>query len=351
MARELFLDSGAFSAWRRGIELPLGDYIAFIKKYGHLFGAYVAMDVIPGSNEGRDGDSASKSYDNLRRMQDAGLRPIPVFHQYESYKWLEKMVEDGETYVGISPYLRAHQNKIVRFLEDSFSIVCDAKGRPLVKTHGFGMTSPVFMKRFPWYTVDSTSWNKYSGFGRVLVPIYVEGKPDFGRPPMVVAVTGSNSNHQLEGWSTSHPTLYGCVVKFLDECGVTVTEVRNHVGSRRLVNIRCFQGIETACQRGKLPFRIIYASMPAPALDKALTDCGVTQRLFSYFDLRSKQEGFIEDYLNTGAHGKIRQRPNWGSQQFWDRRRLAFERRATAVTEEGTVPSNNFLPLLPDGYW
>ena len=46
---ELILDSGAFSAWRLGDTIDLRAYIEYVKRYGHLFKAYVCLDTIPGS--------------------------------------------------------------------------------------------------------------------------------------------------------------------------------------------------------------------------------------------------------------------------------------------------------------
>src|ERR1700677_2471910 len=102
------LDSGAFSSWRRGIDLPLKDYTAYCKANKEHAAMYVNMDCIPGENGLMDHSqssiekSAAKSYENLQIMKAAGLRPVPVFHQGETFNWLDKMLEDGETYIGIS---------------------------------------------------------------------------------------------------------------------------------------------------------------------------------------------------------------------------------------------------------
>lgn len=375
---KLFLDSGAFGAWQRKIELPLEDYIAFIKRYQHLIHAYVAMDVIPGQPGRRSEvssnmvggrhyksatieDTAKKSYDNLCRMQDAGLQPIPVYHQDEDPKWLEKMIDNGCTYIGISPYLRSHKSSIKKFLDESFSIVCDSGGRPRVKTHGFGVTGPDFVGRVPWYSVDSTSWKMAAAYGSILVPTYVGGKPDFRRKPTVVGVTGGrDTTNQLEGWSTTHPLLYDCAIQFLDECGVTVTEVRNIYGARVYAVVKYFQGLEAACQdivfehrsgrmdsqrqwdardpapRWKPSFRMIYAAAMATGLSASLNECGIGNRLLSYFDLRNKPESYLENYVKTGLPGELKRGANqrWANVDPASYRHINLAHRAEATHEE-----------------
>src|SRR5580692_1929900 len=84
----LMLDSGAFSAWKRGISINLAEYIAYIKKHEHLLASYVCLDQIPGKpgvkrTQAEVDDAAAQSYKNQQTMKKAGLTPIPVFHQGE----------------------------------------------------------------------------------------------------------------------------------------------------------------------------------------------------------------------------------------------------------------------------
>ena len=59
---------------------------------------YVNLDSIPAKKtlEAREA-AARQSYKNQQVMKEAGLHPIPVFHQGENWLWLEKMLKDGET--------------------------------------------------------------------------------------------------------------------------------------------------------------------------------------------------------------------------------------------------------------
>ncbi len=79
----VILDCGAFSAFRQGVDLNVDDYIAYVRRNSEFLHAYASLDVISGTN-GHE-DSAARSYENHQRMKDAGLTPIPVFHQGDGW--------------------------------------------------------------------------------------------------------------------------------------------------------------------------------------------------------------------------------------------------------------------------
>lgn len=65
----VLLDSGAWSAWTKGAELSVRDYIKFIKDNRRFLWNYISMDVIPGTASRRrdrsDVEKAAKaSYEN-----------------------------------------------------------------------------------------------------------------------------------------------------------------------------------------------------------------------------------------------------------------------------------------------
>ena len=66
---EIMADSGAYSAWKRGIELSLEGYMNWLTE--NDIKQYFNMDVV--------GDPAA-SMANLQKMEAAGFTPIPVFH-------------------------------------------------------------------------------------------------------------------------------------------------------------------------------------------------------------------------------------------------------------------------------
>src|SRR5262249_19631321 len=106
---KIMIDSGAYTAWSRGgPPIDLGDYIEFLKC--NDWHCCISLDVIAGQDAQREWRSermeqaANQSYQNYARMRDAGLDPIPTFHQDEDFTWLDKYRADGADYIAIAPH-------------------------------------------------------------------------------------------------------------------------------------------------------------------------------------------------------------------------------------------------------
>ena len=248
----LLLDSGAYAAWRRGETINIYDYIEYIKRYQDHIEHCVNLDIIPGAHKtyptpDEVEDSAKRSYEHQQIMKAHGLNPIPVFHQGESFSWLRRYMDDGEPYIGISPLLDIQGWKGADpdvWLDQAFDFVTDEKGYPLVKTHGFGLNSLKYLKRYPWYSVDATSWAQMGNFGRILVPSYRDGKPDYLGTPNYVHVTDitirkdciftSARDKAKDQFGNLSRRQQDQVIHFVThECGLTMTHVRYSGDARR----------------------------------------------------------------------------------------------------------------------
>jgi hypothetical protein len=82
--KNIFLDSGAFSAWTRKIKIDIDEYAAFVKKYLPHLAIYANLDVIG------DAKATAKNQEHLEKL---GLKPLATFHIGSSYDELEKMVK------------------------------------------------------------------------------------------------------------------------------------------------------------------------------------------------------------------------------------------------------------------
>jgi hypothetical protein len=180
----LMLDSGAFSAWSKKIQIDIDQYIQFCKENLEYIDYIVNLDVIPGEFGMKNlpheeiERSASKGYENYQYMISQGIskeKLIHVFHQGEDFRWLDKMVKEIG-YIGISPANDRTIDEKVSWLDLCMNHVLDDKGFPLVRFHGFAVTSLKLMLRYPWYSVDSTSWVMTSRMGSVYVPRFRNGK-------------------------------------------------------------------------------------------------------------------------------------------------------------------------------
>ena len=165
---DLFLDSGAYSAWSQGLEIDIQEYIDFIKEHQDVIEVYANLDVI---------GNAETTWKNQMIMEKAGLKPIPVFHYKDDRKWLKRYLKRGYDYIALGGLVTSDRASIFNFLDDMFlNYLCDSSGIPIAKVHGFGLTSLRLMLRYPWYSVDSTSWVMTGRTGAVYVPRYAGGE-------------------------------------------------------------------------------------------------------------------------------------------------------------------------------
>lgn len=140
---ELFIDSGAYSAWSQGKEIDINEYIKFIKEHEALIDVYANLDVI--------GD-AEATWHNQMIMEKAGLKPLPVYHYGEDEKWLKRILAKGYDYISLGGMVPISTGDLIHWLDYLFkTYLCDAEGMPKVKVHGFGLTSLRLMLRYPWF--------------------------------------------------------------------------------------------------------------------------------------------------------------------------------------------------------
>lgn len=157
----LFLDSGAFSAWSKGLQIDIDEYIDFIKVNEKYIDVYSVLDSI--------GDP-ELTLKNQAIMEKAGLSPIPCFHYGEDIKYLKCYLQKYN-YIALGGMVPIGSADLSVWLDSIFSeYICDSTGLPICKIHGFGMTSLKLVLRYPWYSIDSTSWVATGRFGSVFVP-------------------------------------------------------------------------------------------------------------------------------------------------------------------------------------
>ena len=210
-AVNLFLDSGAFSAATQGAEINLQEYIDFIKEHEDVITVYANLDVI--------GDPAA-TWKNQLRMEKAGLKPMPVYHHGEDVSWLSKYLERGYEYIALggmvkTPNLPAWLDYIWK------DYLTDKEGMPLLKVHGFGMTSLSLMLRYPWFSVDSTSWVVTGRLGSIYIPQWKNGKWVYDENSWMIAVSSRSPSSKEAGKhiNTISPSQKQIVINYLTEKG------------------------------------------------------------------------------------------------------------------------------------
>lgn len=147
---DIFIDSGAFSAENSGKTIEINDYCNFLKETGAKM--YAALDVI---------GNAKQTLANTEYMvKEHGLDPLPTFHLGGNTKDLEKLF--NYNYICLGGLVFA--SGAMRYCDEVWSIIL--KNRPDMRVHGFGLTNADLMARYPWTSVDSSSFKGCKRFGR-----------------------------------------------------------------------------------------------------------------------------------------------------------------------------------------
>lgn len=180
---KLFVDSSAYTAHTKGIEIDIDEYIKYLNDNQGEFQIIAELDKIPGvfhkpKTRQQLLDAPKISWENYLYMRERVIdydNILPIFHQGEDWKWLETMLETTFEndrhiqYIGISPAndLRTNQKSV--WMEQVFRRIRDSSN-PNVKTHAFGMTAFEELERFPFYSADSTSPLLTGAMGNIFTP-------------------------------------------------------------------------------------------------------------------------------------------------------------------------------------
>ncbi len=123
--------------------------------------------------------------------EEHGVHPVPIVHYGTPMKYVDRYLEAGRyDLLGVGGLGQGvSRNEYFAWGDQFFMHICPEKNRflPVIKTHGFAMTSWELICRWPWWSVDSATWVKLSAYGWLYVPRWAEGKGwRFDRPPMMI---------------------------------------------------------------------------------------------------------------------------------------------------------------------
>lgn len=230
----LILDSGAFSAWTKQININIDEYINFCLEHLSYIDFIVNLDVIPGSPGKKDlpaeerERSAVIGWQNYEYMLERGIpkeKLIHIFHQGEKFSWLEK-IANAMPYIGLSPANDRTTSEKMQWLDECMKYVCDENGMPIVKWHGFAVTSLKLMRRYPWYSVDSTSWVMTSRMGSIYVPKYKNGKFIYEEDCWKICLSSRSPSKEDPGkhFNTLPVDVQSKILEYLSEKGYKIGE-------------------------------------------------------------------------------------------------------------------------------
>lgn len=336
---DMVIDSGAFSAWTQKKTVDLDAYCEYVHALKDKCDHYVNLDVIPGEfgripTPEEAAKAAQDGWDNMVYMQQQGLDPMPVFHQGDDFKWLARMIEEGYDYIGISPANDRTTNQRIEWLDDVFSVICNEDGLPMVRTHGLAATSPKILRRYPWYSCDSTSWRVPGDLGQIMVPAFKNGVPDYFEPSQKIAISPKSPRTKKLGDHLDNfpETKRDQILAYISEQRHDLQALRDDYKERNSLNAKYWLEFEktlkvmpfknnkvgffnhkrriNVSRKDAHPFvdelehkKLIFALAPDPNTSIVLCDNNVSRRLFSfwYYGMRSKNTiAEIRNYMDTG---------------------------------------------------
>lgn len=180
---KLFIDSGAFSAWTKGKQIDVDEYINFINSNKEYLTVCASVDTIPGAprssvlpSEEDIKVSAEGTWQNflyMRSKMDDVNKLLWTFHAGEPWEFLERALEYRDergpiNYIAFGGLVGKPTDIINTFCKKAFEIIYQHSRQDL-QIHAFGMTRLTLLEEYPFTSCDSTSWLQTANFGSITI--------------------------------------------------------------------------------------------------------------------------------------------------------------------------------------
>lgn len=159
----IFLDSGAFSS----DDIDIKMYSEFLEEWHKHVAVCANMDVWDWNNQ----------MNNLKIIESKGVNNVlPVYHIYEWMEWKFKELDDlFEKYeyfaigwIAVATASSSQKDLFLKYVFSRWNYYRKKQGYP-TKIHWFWVTSTRLCLKYPFYSVDSTSWLAASRFWDIIV--------------------------------------------------------------------------------------------------------------------------------------------------------------------------------------
>jgi hypothetical protein len=163
-----------------------------------------------------------------------------VYHAREDTKWLTKYIDEGYEYIFIGGMVPETTKWLKGWLDGLFTkLLTRADGTPRVRLHGFGLTDQQLMFRYPWHSVDSTSWIFTGMFGGCVF-MTPRGLRKIVFSPHSPQAKKLEAPHYINLSLTERREIDG----WLERYGVTAAQCVESYAYRHLVNAQTFTEME-----------------------------------------------------------------------------------------------------------
>lgn len=222
---KLMIDNGAFTLHRKGGVLDIDEYIKWINENDIYVDYFIALDDIPGTwgqikTSEQVAESPVKTWENYLYMYDRVNKPkklLPVFHQGENFKYLEQILLSGKPeYICLSGNKELTNKQRENWYDICYNYI--NKLAPDIKVHCLGSATMTNAEKFPFTSMDSTTWIMVGANGNVL----------YDRAAIYVG-DGGKSLSEVE---------YNTLNEYCKQFGYTVEEVGSDYKARMLLNFK-----------------------------------------------------------------------------------------------------------------
>lgn len=235
---KLFIDSGAYSMWTRGVSIDVDEYIKWLNERTDYIDLCGQVDAIPGTKTGgatyvEVREAAQKTWDNYLYMRSRLNNPdslLYTFHVGEPKEFLKQALEwTDETgkhipYIALGGMVGKSYEERKNFLTMCYNII-EHSSNPNVKVHAFGMTSRDLLEQFPITSADSTSWIMTAANGGIMT--------DVG-----TVIVSENQTNLPNHYSHLAPELLKDFEQKIKEFGFTLQELGQDRNKRIIHNAR-----------------------------------------------------------------------------------------------------------------
>lgn len=229
---DIFLDSGAFSMFTQKVAVNMEAYAEYILENQDLFHTASNLDHI-----GRGGEQ--KTYDNQKHLESLGVKVQPVHHARDDDKWLVKYLDEGYDYIFLGGMVPESTEYLRVWLDRVWSkYLTNPDGTARIKVHGFGLTTYELMFRYPWFSVDSTSWIMGSRMGTIYLDM------PHKQVKIKISDQSPSAKDMEQHYDTLNPMAREAVDEYIIGMGFNPDDLRTQYGLRDLFNARYFTRIQ-----------------------------------------------------------------------------------------------------------
>lgn len=151
------LDSGGFSARTRGVAIDVHQYADYINRHAVRY----AFNLDTSDPE------ETQRHQRILEAECPDTLVLPIYHlsdweDPELRGLLDQFIDEGHTYIGVGGV--AGEGSPLVLQHNLYRHVFRRTGTH-VRVHGLGITSRDLLLRYPWRSVDSTSWTAPGRYG------------------------------------------------------------------------------------------------------------------------------------------------------------------------------------------